>query len=118
VKTLTLTLKKKSMPVEIDGTAYTLEELSGIERDTYMEDMGARIQLDANGKPMASSKLAGMQSFLVSMSLRSPDGTRVSQNIVNDWPASTVQALYDAAQDISSLRPQGADEGNDSQASG
>lgn len=105
---LSFSLKLKEEPVEIDGTQFILRELTGAQRDTYLSLQAGRAERHPEtGKIIGVKNFDGINTKLVSMSLRGPDGKSVPEATIKDWPSTVVEALFEAAQELSGLdRPE------------
>lgn len=112
--------------VTIADEKYVLVELTGTQRDKYLNGLGARMKVEPGSKPGTAPQLRnfdGLQASLVAMALRKlgDDGTRgpVAQNTIQAWPAKTVSALHDIAKRLSGLddddekKDTGSEDGND-----
>lgn len=102
---LVFDLEREEQKVTISGKKYVLVELSGEERDSYLNDIGGRMRIE-NGKPAGIKNFNGMQAFLVSLSLKSMEtGEPVPVNIkeIQKWPAPLVSKLFDRAKALSAI---------------
>jgi hypothetical protein len=102
---LVFDLEREEQKVTISGKPFVLVELSGEERDSYLNDIGGRMRTE-NGKPAGIKNFNGMQAFLVSLSLRSMEtGEPIPVNIkeIQKWPARLVSKLFDKAKALSAL---------------
>jgi hypothetical protein len=100
-KKFVLTLKTET--VDLGDKEYKLVELTGAQRDLYLADSSRRMKLDAAGKPVAITDMKGLQSFLVSLSLRDPEGKEVPQATIDGWPSATISGLHEIARELSGL---------------
>lgn len=100
---LKLSLKLKSEQVELEGKTYMLNELTGQQRDGYLNVSAQRVKTDATGKPIGIKNFDGLQTHLISLSLRDSEGKPVPETEIKTWPATTVESLYAAAQTLSAL---------------
>lgn len=106
---LTFELKLKCIPVELNNSAgvpetYTLSELTGVQRDEYLNDTASRMKFDGQGKAQGVKDFKGMQAKLVSLCLtKGSGGAPVTVETINTWPASVVSALFKEAQKLSGL---------------
>lgn len=86
-----------------DEKEYVLRELSGKERNRYMNKMKSRVSTDKNGNVKIST-FDGMQSDLLCKSLYDKEtGELVSKDEIEDMPSNTQQKLFDKAQELSGL---------------
>lgn len=90
---------------DASGTSrpYTLRELDGKGRDTYMNDVNSRMKYE-KGQANGMKDMAGLQSKLIHLSLRTAEGHSVSVEEISSWNSSTVEALYKKAQELSGLK--------------
>lgn len=105
---LRLTLKRKVLPVELEGEDgavknYLLKGMSGRERDGYLNDMGDRIKLGPDGKPSGLKSFEGVQANLVARCLYTAEGAKVPQETIQDFPAETLNKLFETAQKLNGL---------------
>ena len=101
-----LVLKEVSVCVsDAEGVeqTYTLRELTGKQRDTYLNKMGDRMKFNEAGKTEGLSNYEGLQSGLLSLSLRDGNGELVKEVVLQGWPASVLSDLFDVAQELSGL---------------
>jgi len=104
---LKFSLKLKEIPVnitDVDGQekSYTLRELTGAQRDTFLDEMGSRLKY-AGGKIQGLTNYKGLQASLVSLCLHDDKGNSIKKEIIQSYPASVLSDLFDAAQDLSGL---------------
>ena len=100
---LKFSLKLKKLEIEIDEKIYTLSEITGSQRDTYLNDTSNRIRFGSKGEAQGIKNFDGIQTKLLSMCLMNPDGKLVEEKILKTWPASVLEALYTEAQKLSGL---------------
>lgn len=108
MEALRFSLKKASQEVILEGAdgqeiKARLMELSGGERDSYLQDMSAFMKYDAAGKPAGLSSFEGLQAALLSKCLEREDGTKFTKEEVQAFPATVQSALFDAAQKLNAL---------------
>lgn len=82
-----------------------LKEMDSLSRDRYLDKLRNRLALDAEGKPTGNvGKIEGMQTELLVMCLFKKGSTETfSQEEIQAWPATVVQGLFKAAQEINYL---------------
>jgi len=105
-KKLIFNLDFKKIPVEIGGEEYVLVELDGRERDKYLNTLTGRLRTGADGKSQGVKNFEGLQSSLLSKSLRKiVDGMEVgvTEVTIQGWPARIQATLYDEARALSAL---------------
>jgi len=102
---LVFDLEREEQKVTISGKKYIFVELSGEERDSYLNDIGGRMRTE-NGKPAGIKNFNGMHAFLISLSLKCVEtGEPVPVNVkeIQKWPARLVSKLFDSAKKLSAL---------------
>jgi len=82
-----------------DGTPrnYILSGFNGERRDEWFDFVNERM---GEGK---TKKFKGVQSKLVSMCLLDSEGKQVPETEISKFPATVLNALFEAAQDINGL---------------
>jgi len=95
--------KTVSLEMEIEGVpkSYTLKELTGLDRDKYMEFLNNK----STGKGMDRwvKDPVNIQAKLISMCLYDEMDKPVQITAIQKYPSSVVQALYMECEDISGL---------------
>ena len=91
--------------VDIDGDVYVISELSGKNREIYVDELSSRLVLDKAGKPTENVKnRKGIMALLMSLSLRkSSDKENVMTQVIVNWRADSVEGLFKMSQKMSSL---------------
>lgn len=105
-KKLSLRLKSEAIAIEVSEgieKIFTLKELTGTQRDTYLEDIRNRVTLDDAGKVKGFKSLRGMQTLLISLTLTDENRQPITAKILDEWPASVLTALFEASQALSGL---------------
>jgi hypothetical protein len=102
-----LTTTLKTVSVEIEGAdgianAYTIKELTGAEREKYLDTVSARMKY-VGDKPVGFTTYEGSYTKLLAMCLYDSTGAKVNVETIKQWPQSTVEALFKEAQSISGL---------------
>jgi len=113
-ETLTLSLERKEVDVILEGPDgqehhWLLRELSGSERNRYLNKMTHRVKMGPSGQTSIKS-FDGFQSDLLHLCLVDEEGEKVSKEVIEGLPSSSQLALFDKAQEISGLNKEG-DEG-------
>lgn len=103
MKTISLKLSRKTVSVLLDDKPHTLTELTGAQRDEYLNFTGTRMKTDDKGKPVGIADYTGFQSKLVALSLTDENGKHIPEETIKAWPAAAVQELFNAAQELSGL---------------
>lgn len=105
---LSFNLSLAEEPVELDGKAYTLRELSGKGRERYIN-----LQLAASDGGDKVTSVDGLVCGLVSLTLVDAAGVPVPQKVIEAWPSRVVDSLAEKARELSGL--DSVEEGNGSQ---
>lgn len=120
METLQFKLQTQVRPVEIEDDngnvkKYELREISAAQRDRYMNSLTKRFRLDNTGKPCGIKDFEGLHASLISLCLYNEQGTLVTPQEVNAWPAHVTQTLYKAAESLNKLdaKDEGDKEKND-----
>jgi hypothetical protein len=106
---MTFVLERQKVSVTLTDPAtgqaadYTLEEMNGTQRDSYLNDVANRVRVGPNGKSGGVKNFTDLQAGLLARCLRKPDGTLVSVKEVQQWPSSVQSELFIRAQDLSAL---------------
>ena len=103
---LSFDLDREEQKVTISGKPYVLTELSGKERDDYLNDVGNRMRTNSEGKPSGIKNFSGMQGFLISLSLKcmeTGEPVPVKMEEIQKWPTRLVSTLFDKAKELSAL---------------
>lgn len=102
-----LTLKRREMEVEVEGVdnvlvTYTLREMTGTQRDQYMNKMGQKAKM-VDGKMQGLKDYSNFMGDLIALSLYDSQGTLVPLKTIQEWPSSVQTALFKEAQKLSAL---------------
>jgi len=100
---LSFKLTLKTLEVELDAAPFKLVELTGAQRDTYLNGATKRIRLGADGKAAGISSFDGIQTSLLALTLQDKDGKPVPEATMKNWPASVVESLFKESQTLSGL---------------
>ena len=95
-------LKLKQQDVELSKEKYTIFELTGRQRDEYLNNVSQRVKY-VNGVATGMSNLTGLQSSLLAMCLKDEDGKLVKESVIQDFPGSVQSQLFTIAQKLSGL---------------
>jgi len=113
---LEFSLKLKERPVtitDVDGVKknYVLKELTGPQRDIYMESYDISMTL-VDGKPQigASSIKTFPPSDFVAMCLYDETGVLVKKEVLSTYPGSVISGLHRAGLSLSGLDREGQEE--------
>ena len=104
---LSFSLKLKSVPITVElkdstNVKYSLKELSGLDRDEFLQDMKGRTVLDKDGKEDISN-FKGLQALLLKRSLYDSSDAKVSAEALDSFPSSVLTMLYKEAQKLSGM---------------
>jgi hypothetical protein len=89
-------LNGKEGPVE-----YKLREMDGDSRDKYLNSQNAKVKIQ-DGKAVGLRTFEGCQSSLLSRCLFRDD-ILVPEKVIQSFPSSVLQKLFDLAQEINLL---------------
>lgn len=99
---LSFTLKLQTLPVELDGKLFTITELTGKQRDQYLDANRARLKLD-KGKVVGLTSFQGIHAELLTLCMADLNRALVTKDQIDGWPASVTEQLFDAARSLSKL---------------
>lgn len=102
MKEFSFELSLKEVAVKLDGADHVIRELTGKQRDRYLDTVAKRVNY-VNGQQAGMSSLSGLQSSLLALCLVDADGKNVPENIIAAYPGSVQTNLFKIAQDISGL---------------
>lgn len=94
-----------------DEIKYILKELTGAERNTYLNRMKNKVKIDKNGKATITS-FDGMQADLLKVSLFNENGEAATVEMIESMPSSAQMKLFETAQALSGLDKEVDDEKN------
>lgn len=95
--------KLKEQAIEIGDQAFTLREMTGTARDAYNTFVSTITRFDMSGKPVGFRTFEGMQSTLIEKCLFDASGQPVPRKTIDLWPASLVEALYEACRKLNGM---------------
>lgn len=101
-------LKRREIPIELelpngDVISALLVEMSGYERDDYLNFMSKRIKV-VGGKVDSIENMDGIQAELVHRCLvDAVTGKRIDKSEIQRWRAVVVEELFNLAQDLNGL---------------
>ena len=115
METLQFTTVLEEQKVKLDSGGgvvkeYTLKELTGPQREDFLDNLGTRLRYGDNGKPQGLKKHRGLQASLLKMCLYGDDEKLVAKDFLDTLPTRTIEGLFKAAQTISGLNEDGAEE--------
>lgn len=119
-----LSIRTRPLQLDIPGEGVVdceLRELTGKQRDAYMNVIGKRAKIGPDKKPTGMlSDFEGIESGLVADSLRRVEPIIVDdkpvntfeQSFIQSWPSSVITKLADLVREMSGLDDEG-DEGDE-----
>lgn len=107
-KALKFSLKLQELPVEIidaEGVpkTFTLRELTGQQRDTFLQDMKKRVVPGSRKDEVEVKNFDGLCASLLTKTLLDEEGNFVEKDAIQAYPATVVQSLFEASQELSKL---------------
>jgi len=111
-----LRLRRREQVVDLEDEQglprrYVVREMTGLERDQFVQATEARTRRDPAGK-VTSRTSEGLSQLLLSLALRDETGVAVARATLDGWPTTTVEALAEVALTLSGFREDGAPPGN------
>ena len=103
-----LSLKREELKVVLEtpegvDKTYTLREMTGRERDTYLTKMGDKFRYNAQGQVSGVKTFEGMHSILLERCLYDENDKLVSMSDLQNFPSRVLSELFAAAQKINAL---------------
>jgi len=98
-------LAEETVEIESNGKVdvYTIRQLDGATRDAYMDELKANTIVGSNGKYIGLKSYAGHQSGLLAKCLFGPGGKLIPEDMIQRWPAPTINGLFEVAQELNML---------------
>ena len=93
----------KEVPVEIDGMNYVIRELNGLLLSAYRKGAGGDVTLVDGKATISNLNIQDPELRLLSCCIYDEKGILVPKNVINSWPATVLDGLYDAASKLSGL---------------
>lgn len=105
-------LKRREEKVVLEGhngedRVVIVREMTGKQRDDYLNAMLGSMELGADGKPTRVKNFAGLSTQLLALTLHE-GGQPVPLDQIETWPASVINGLFDIAQSINALTDESA----------
>jgi len=104
------TLERTEVPVTIKDpisgseTEYILREMSGAERDSYMDAQKSRLIIGSSGTVTGVRSFNGLQAMLLARCLyTASDNKLVDSKTIQGWKSSVQNALFERANKINGL---------------
>ena len=103
-----LSLKREELKVVLEtpegvDKTYTLREMTGRERDTYLTKMGDKFRYNSQGQVAGVKTFDGMHSILLERCLYDENDKLVSMSDLQNFPSRVLSELFSAAQKINAL---------------
>lgn len=105
---LEITLTRVEEPLRVRGAGgeileYRIKEMTGTERDRYLNVMGSKVKTDANGKATGIRDFTGIMTALICRCLYGPDGKLVTEKEISEWPSSAQKKIFERCQAVNGL---------------
>lgn len=115
MEALSLSLQRRSIPVNIttpegETKVYVLREMSGAQRDQYLNFVGSRVKCDEKGNPIRMSSHDGIHAALLSRCLEDDQGKLLTKETIEAFPSTALVQLFIAAQTLNGLGVKGEEE--------
>lgn len=99
----------KEEPVVITGSDnvarnYVLRELSGKARDSYLTEMGSRMEFSGGEVTGGLSSYDGVQAHLIARCLFDENSKSVPIDTIQSWPTTVLNGLFAKAEELSGLQ--------------
>ncbi len=104
------TTKLKTEQIQVDDKPFTIRELTGRQRDIYLDGMRDKMSFTAEGKLQTVKSFEGLQADLLCLCLYDENGNAVSKEIINNYPATVQTEMFEMAQEVSKLTLKAATE--------
>lgn len=110
-----ISVLRKSQPVELEVAenevvVYSVKEMTGAQRDEYLNKVTQKTTRDANGEVVGMKDYKGLYSNLLSLCLYDADGKPIPESKIQEWPDTAQKVLFDIATDLNGLKPKKNDE--------
>ena len=97
---------RKTQPLELEVQPevylkFELREMSGLEGGEYKNVLRSKIR--SKGDETEVLDFRGLYSDLLCRCMYDQEGKLVSREVIDGWPESTQQALFEAAQKVNGL---------------
>ena len=101
-------LKLKEEPIKIEGLDgierdYVLRELNGLQRDTYLDGIGAQMKFNHAGKTAGLKSYKDLQASLLAKCVYDDENNLVPLASIQTWPAGLQGDLFEIANKMSRL---------------
>lgn len=114
VKPRRFSLKKNTEDIEIElengpVQTYTIQEMTGAERDTYFKTVTGKAQFDGNGNLMKVNDPTGLYAALICLCMFDQEKKRVDQKFVNNLRSSVQGEIFEICSRVNGLDKMAAD---------
>lgn len=108
--TVRISVIRKTQPVELeiaDGQVvmYYVKEMTGAQRDEYLNKMTSKTNRDANGDVVGMKDYKGLYSNLLSFCLYESGDKLIPESKIQEWPDTAQKVLFDIASELNGLKP-------------
>lgn len=109
MKDLKFKLKTNAWPVSLENgdgqeVKYEIRELKAATRDSYVDKLQGRLNVDKKGNVVGLKQYSGMQGDLLTICMYGEDGKLVDRKELAQWPGTMVTKLFHAAQTVNGFR--------------
>ena len=116
-ETVKLSLKRKMVPVELEGeddivSSYQLRDMDGSVFAEFVDGMRDRLVIE-DGKVTGVSKFSGLQEALISRCMHDTNGVLVSEEVIKKWPSGVQKQLFELCMELIGLSVKEDDAKND-----
>lgn len=116
-RSFSLKIVRVSIPVDLEDVKgnkvhWTLNELTGAERDEWQQGMQSRTKIDQNGK-IIGGDVRGIISSLLVRCLAKADGRHPDEALLSTFPCSALDVLFEEAVIMNRLKPELSQKKND-----
>jgi hypothetical protein len=104
-----ISVLRKSQPVELEVAEgevvrYAVKEMTGAQRDEYLNKITAKANRDAKGEVVGMKDYKGLYSTLLSFCVYDTDGKPIPESKIQEWPDTAQKALFDIATELNGLQ--------------
>ena len=105
---LSFSLKLEELSINItdaEGTeqVYTIRELTGEQRDRYLNTIGGRMKFNSAGKMAGLNNYKDLQSGFLALCIYDNENKLVPVKTLQSWPASVLEEIFKIAQKLSGM---------------
>lgn len=92
-----------TVPVKIDHLQYQIVEMDGVKRGEFTDFRSKKTRFSATGEIIGIKDAKGIETKLVTLSLKGPDGNYVSEEFAQKLPGSLLNKIALVSARISCL---------------